>query len=388
MLATGNRFGLSVIVDDNFLTRELDLRPTSQVMVVTCFHGWTCVRLADEVIDAGKSRHVFLFRIRAATGHKPPYLNWKHFHDRHFHLCRTPVVAMNFRRSKVELSVSAALFSVLIFHSAATAQSTDFSPEPEVGQVGNEVGETTYFDEYDTAVPVADDGEDFMDGIDQMYAALPDSERVAEAAATPRYNTAIFSLPDEERTFAILGGYSRGTDDLSDFDDLLADPSVYAHANDRTGYTISAALGRRRRAWFRTELDFSIRQNNSDVVLSNGFRQVHFEQDLRVLSLMKNAIFEWQNKSDYTPYGGVGIGGAHVDVSESVSFGGSRSSGGIDDIQFSWQAIAGLATEINETVDFVIEYRYFSTTDVTTADGFNFGPVKGQDLLLGLRFEF
>ena len=187
------------------------------------------------------------------------------------------------------------------------------------------------------------------------------------------------------RTLTILGGIEVGSDPpgfgFADFFPIVDD--------DLERYALSLAIGRRHRNWLRTETELAFRSHNDAFAFSDGFGGFFAEgSDTDVVSLMRNVILEWNNNSRFTPYGGMGIGVSYVNADSVTLIGGTPFLGVDDnDTVFSWQAIAGVATKVRSNLDFVFEYRYFATADVTL-DFFDAGEFVAQNLFFGARLHF
>jgi opacity protein-like surface antigen len=75
--------------------------------------------------------------------------------------------------------------------------------------------------------------------------------------------------------------------------------------------------------------------------------------------LLANVIFRYENRSKFTPYVGVGAGGAgSIFIFERGSISGDDSN-----IMFAWQAKAGVRYQINEKLSVGIAYKYFGTAE-------------------------
>ena len=198
------------------------------------------------------------------------------------------------------------------------------------------------------------------------------------------------------RTFTILGGWDLGFQN----EDFLLGGFFFSDEVelDRSNFAISVALGRRHRPWLRSESEIAVRDfdfnSQATSVFGPGFgfdRSV----DISVFSLMRNAIVEWNNSSRFTPYGGAGIGVSYIEADEEFSFPATGAAPFVDsgdDTVFTWQVIAGVATQIRQNVRFITEYRYFATADFIL-DAPLFAGISGQvfdsqNLFFGLTVDF
>jgi outer membrane protein OmpA-like peptidoglycan-associated protein len=134
----------------------------------------------------------------------------------------------------------------------------------------------------------------------------------------------------------------------------------------------------------RAEVELGYRSNDVDTVGgSNG------TGDVSALSLMLNAYYDISTGTNWTPYVGVGIGGARLDVDGTSPVGGSS----IDDTDnvFAYQGILGTAYRINDNLNLFADYRYFATQDgdFTTASGTSVdGEYRSHTIMVGLRWAF
>ena len=106
-------------------------------------------------------------------------------------------------------------------------------------------------------------------------------------------------------------------------------------------------------------------------------------------SVMLNAYYDFDWKGDLDPYIGVGIGNAEEEVVYS-SANGSVINGQEND--FAWQLIAGFQYQVDSSVSFFGQYRYFHADDPDFRTTLFPGTVgienQFQAIEFGLRFSF
>ena len=110
--------------------------------------------------------------------------------------------------------------------------------------------------------------------------------------------------------------------------------------------------------------------------------------DVRVLSAMANAWYDVAVDFPVTPYVGGGIGVANVDA--EASFAGITIVDD-DDTVFAYQAGAGAAYPLTETVSIFAGYRFFGTADpgLTAAGGTDFDSAYRTHIVEGgVRLRF
>lgn len=216
---------------------------------------------------------------------------------------------------------------------------------------------------------------------------------------------------DFTRTLTVLGGVNFPSQGLSD--QIAGDGGVAAavinptssRSIDDSGYAISFAFGRRHSRKLRSEIEVAFRSN--DINRSGGLFALdagavdasvaavgdsNIQQrdgTVNATSLMKNFIIDFENDTRFTPYVGAGLGLSYVDV----EFGESSSADGEATFQdgqglFSYQAIGGVATELNSFTDFIVEYRFLGTSEVEF-EGLNQSlSYNTSTLFLGVKFEY
>jgi opacity protein-like surface antigen len=201
------------------------------------------------------------------------------------------------------------------------------------------------------------------------------------------------------RTLTVLGGFNFLSEGPSD------QIENFAGNVDDSGYAISFAFGRRHSHSLRSEIEVAFRSNDisdSEVTIESiatsteaigivGSIGADQEEDGSVnsTSLMKNFFIDFNNNTRLTPYLGAGLGLSYVDI----EFGASSSADGEPSFQdgeglFSYQAIGGVAAEVNSFTDFVVEYRFLGTSEVEF-DGLDESlSYNTSTLFLGVKFEY
>jgi len=98
------------------------------------------------------------------------------------------------------------------------------------------------------------------------------------------------------------------------------------------------------------------------------------------LNVMANVLYDFMPASTFTPYVGVGAGVAFVDSNSSL---GST--------QFAYQAMAGVAANVSNTMRIFLEGRYVGTTNPSVnVPGVGNVSFQNQNVLalLGVQFKF
>lgn len=134
----------------------------------------------------------------------------------------------------------------------------------------------------------------------------------------------------------------------------------------------------------RLEFEIGYRSAELDKATISGV-SVNAGREAIVWSYMANAYYDFRNSSRWTPYVGVGGGGAQVFLSKSSGLGNTEDK----DTSFAYQLMAGVSyapTSIPLT-EWSIGYRYFGV------DGADFGNIQLDDLNshnveVGAKFRF
>lgn len=224
-----------------------------------------------------------------------------------------------------------------------------------------------------------------------------------------------FFAKDFTRTFTVLGGASFLSSDLTgvssggalpspavnfddvfsdsfftpiDISDLSIDGTEDLESVD-TGYAISAAYGRRHNKRLRSEIEFAVRGNELNR-FSPGFVSSRTDADIHAFSLLKNVLFDFPNRSFFTPYGGVGIGVSWINIEgQRTTFTDSTINTELSEGEaaFTYQAIGGVAAHLTQGMDFVVEYRFLGAGDVDL-DSIGNLSYDTNNLFLGMKLEF
>lgn len=216
---------------------------------------------------------------------------------------------------------------------------------------------------------------------------------------------------DFTRTLTVLGGFNFPSDSitgLGEGDGGGAAELLLATDNDRriddSGYAISFAFGRRHSRKLRSEIEVAFRSNDIngagspldfagddfDAAIDVGEgSQAQRDGTINATSLLKNFIIDFENDTRFTPYVGAGLGLSYVDI----EFGQTDSPDGEATFQdgqalFSYQAIGGVATELNSFTDFIVEYRFLGTSEVEFTGLNESLTYNTSTLFLGAKFEY
>lgn len=109
----------------------------------------------------------------------------------------------------------------------------------------------------------------------------------------------------------------------------------------------------------------------------------------RTLSLMVNGLYEFLPQESWHPFIGAGIGFASVHTKASVD--GVGMYGSRTETLFAYQAMLGVAYDLNPNIAMRMQYRYFGTADAETLkiNGRTLDtPQNNHAFLAGLTYKF
>lgn len=151
-----------------------------------------------------------------------------------------------------------------------------------------------------------------------------------------------------------------------------------------TGYNVGGTVGYEFMST-RVELELAYKTSPVNNAIGPSAGRVNADGDVSSTALMLNGILDFKSRSAVTPYLGIGLGFANVDVkdftvetaTETVS-----DNSGVGAFQF----IAGLSVELSEKflLDFI--YKYFRTDDATIGNADV--EYASNNFSAGVRFRF
>lgn len=132
------------------------------------------------------------------------------------------------------------------------------------------------------------------------------------------------------------------------------------------GIAVTGAVGKELGNGFRAEGELGYRQIGLDhgIVYSSGGTGASSgaaSGNANAFSVMGNGYYDFQTGSPLRPYVGAGIGFARVEMS-SVGI-GAGSAVNDSDVDFAYQAMAGLEYQLTPRGTLYTGYRYFAVTD-------------------------
>jgi len=162
--------------------------------------------------------------------------------------------------------------------------------------------------------------------------------------------------------------------------DQTSDATVFATAADfDTGFDVGGAVGVKL-SNFRFEFELGYSQVDADtlevtndagigVLLGLGSLTgltIALDGDVNTLSYMVNAYYNFENKTNFTPFVGFGIGGVTVEYNDITTSGVLLFDD--SDTVFAYKVGGGLDYKISESLYLFGNYHYLATTDLGFTD--------------------
>jgi OmpA-OmpF porin, OOP family len=141
-------------------------------------------------------------------------------------------------------------------------------------------------------------------------------------------------------------------------------PSIDAELRTNLGWLAGISAGYQWGSGFALEGDLTYRENGLDEIQLLG-THIGLDGAERVVALLGNALYRLSNPSQFTPYFGVGIGAARLELDADAENGGSFKDSATS---LAFQAIGGISYEVTSSIDLGLEYRYFRTVDTDLRD--------------------
>ncbi len=158
-------------------------------------------------------------------------------------------------------------------------------------------------------------------------------------------------------------GANIGTSFLSDSDATFnTTPAITASADSDTGVAFGLVVGNSF-GNYRLEGEIAHQENDIDNIEILGTNVNDTDGDTSSTAFLLNGYYDFKNGSKFTPFIGVGLGFAKVDISTTTSptYGTLFTSD--DDTVFAYQLGFGGGYAVNDKVTLDLKYRYFATSD-------------------------
>lgn len=188
--------------------------------------------------------------------------------------------------------------------------------------------------------------------------------------------------------FGVSGGTTMTSEQEFDIDDGTQEDFELD-----LGYNVGAQLGYDF-GDYRAAFEYAYRESEFDNVESNALPGIEIDfsdGSLNIHSFMAAAYYDFHNKSNLTPYIGMGLGVAHISIDELQILGITT----VDDSEtvFAYKFEAGAGYKVATNISLTAAYEYFATAE---AEFENEGvPPLGADATInnhnfkfGMRYAF
>ena len=155
-----------------------------------------------------------------------------------------------------------------------------------------------------------------------------------------------------------------GTGVVSDLDRSVGNGSRTATIEFDAPYGLMAAVGRNINDWFRLEAEVGFIEAKSDEVVGHFGQQTDESGREQFINVMINGVAEYENKTGFTPFLGVGVGAVHAnhdicfdpDTSDKIPAVDSHDS----EWAFGYQIMAGVGYQVSTDWTLELMYRFFA----------------------------
>jgi len=185
--------------------------------------------------------------------------------------------------------------------------------------------------------------------------------------------------------------------------DQTSDSTVFSTAMDfDTGFNVGGAVGIKLNSFrFEFELDYSqVDADTLDVTNDAGIGvalglgsltglTIALDGDVNTLSYMVNAYYNFENKTNFTPFIRFGFGGATINYNDIKTSGVLLVDDG--DTVLAYKVGGGIDYKISESLSLIADYHYFATTnpEFTDSTGAKFESEYGRhNVNFGIRYFF
>lgn len=207
-------------------------------------------------------------------------------------------------------------------------------------------------------------------------------------AAMPNPFTGVTDAVKESNAYVgIAGGWNAQRH--SDVSGTGIDKSV----SFEDGWAGLGTVGYKAASGFRGELEFGYRDNDVDTVSGTPATTGAASGSVQAWTIMANVLYDYENKTRFTPYVGVGIGAININY-DNVQTIGTGTGGTIDDDTWApaAQGIVGVAYKVHNNIDLFANYQYltaFSNPRLQTSNGVKTDvDYDAHTVLAGVRFSF
>ncbi len=142
----------------------------------------------------------------------------------------------------------------------------------------------------------------------------------------------------------------------------------------------------------RSEFELNYRKNGVDTLKAAGLNDGSPGGDISVFSFLFNLFYDFENRTEFTPYIGAGVGGAVVSLENVTDSTGTVANVDAEETVFAFKGIIGGSLALTPRFDLTFDYSFFGTTDAelpnTATGGTIESEIRSHSVNSGLRFRF
>ena len=168
-------------------------------------------------------------------------------------------------------------------------------------------------------------------------------------------------------------------------DSSIKGSTIDTEAEYDAGWVGNVFFGYAYGSGFRSELEVNRRANDVDSVRGSTAGT----GEATSWGVMANVYYDFKNSTAFTPYVGVGIGGAMVDFDGISPVGGSRIDD--SDTALAYQGMIGVSYRLNDRVNLFGDLRHFATREPSFSTVNNRGvdgEYRNNSVMVGFRWSF
>ena len=162
----------------------------------------------------------------------------------------------------------------------------------------------------------------------------------------------------DDHYFKAGAGLSFVPDSDLDLDFDVGGGVTVGEISSNTGFALHTALGTSFKNGAAIELEYGFKKSGLDKITS-GSVSADLDGNIKVNTLMVNGLYNFENSTMFTPYGGLGLGIAWAKISDDTDDSNSK------DTNFAVQLLAGVSTEVANGVDFSLGYRWLNAGSIS-----------------------
>lgn len=166
-----------------------------------------------------------------------------------------------------------------------------------------------------------------------------------------------------------------------------------AHLENEDGWAVLGAIGYRTTSALRGELEIGYRSNSIDTGThkASGI-SADIDGDINALTIMANILYDFRNRTAFTPYIGLGLGAVNIEFNDVKLAGTQNRLAHADVWAPAAQGIVGVSYKAKKNINLFVNYHFLtalSEPEITNIAGSEIDiNYETQSLLAGIAFSF